>query len=475
VAVGVLLLMLTLAGQVLSLTIRSTGQAKALSDINQVLRSIELTIREDLQNLRSDNSIILIQGNPINAYWTQGGKGADDNNKPSDGYPHVKDSEREIVTAPGLLEKPRADILMIFTSKSARSFVDPTVKSELQQVVYGHADLGKYIPDPTTGKPVFQIGPDAFPDDPTKIGPIVAENWHLSRRSVLLMPNRSPPPPPGSTVYPWLNEPAMAPVYLSDPQLLEGSKDIVANFSYARDALNATVDIDPATNDIRSNGREGPGKTGGPNKFLPPIFDPRPPSRQASRPFERSRLDPLPSATLAGRLGHYLLPHCASFKVEWTLDRYGEFVGGRLDGEKELFWFDPGADRDPAKPGDPPKPLASLKKAIDDEEARTGGSKRSQRLEELLTGSLGKQNSYPAPTPYSLSARFGGDPDWVMDDFGVGGRANTVVFGGMRRIGPLAVADEVFPGALRITIDVFDDSRRLERPIRHVMIIPLGE
>jgi hypothetical protein len=36
------------------------------------------------------------------------------------------------------------------------------------------------------------------------------------------------------------------------------------------------------------------------------------------------------------------------------------------------------------------------------------------------------------------------------------------------------VLDPMFPGALRITIDVFDKERRLDRPIRHVMVIPIG-
>ena len=30
------------------------------------------------------------------------------------------------------------------------------------------------------------------------------------------------------------------------------------------------------------------------------------------------------------------------------------------------------------------------------------------------------------------------------------------------------------PAALRITVDVFDRERRLDRPIRHVMTIPVG-
>ena len=35
--------------------------------------------------------------------------------------------------------------------------------------------------------------------------------------------------------------------------------------------------------------------------------------------------------------------------------------------------------------------------------------------------------------------------------------------------------DPIFPVALRITVELFDDAGRLERPIRHVMVIPVGE
>jgi len=36
------------------------------------------------------------------------------------------------------------------------------------------------------------------------------------------------------------------------------------------------------------------------------------------------------------------------------------------------------------------------------------------------------------------------------------------------------VPDPMFPAALRITIDLYDQDGRLERPVRHVMIIPVG-
>ena len=42
----------------------------------------------------------------------------------------------------------------------------------------------------------------------------------------------------------------------------------------------------------------------------------------------RCELDPTPPPQLPNGLGHYFLPNCASFKVEWALDPHSDFVGG---------------------------------------------------------------------------------------------------------------------------------------------------
>ena len=78
VAIGILVLMFSLAGQVFNVTIQSTGQAKALTEVSQLLRAFEQTLREDLRQVQPGQSVILIQGNPVNAYWTRKGKEADD-------------------------------------------------------------------------------------------------------------------------------------------------------------------------------------------------------------------------------------------------------------------------------------------------------------------------------------------------------------------------------------------------------------
>ncbi len=42
-------------------------------------------------------------------------------------------------------------------------------------------------------------------------------------------------------------------------------------------------------------------------------------------------------------------------------------------------------------------------------------------------------------------------------------------------LGPVKpLPESVFPAALRITIELVDDQKRLDRPTRHVMIIPVG-
>ena len=154
VSIGILVLMMSLAGQVFNITVQSTGQATALTDIMQQLRAFERTLREDLRSVQPGNSLILIQGNPVNAYWTQNGKDADDdstvlNAGPSTGYPHLADPEREKSDGSGNADQPRADILMFFAARLSGSFVDAgtsPVFSNLQQVVYGHAELGEYVP-----------------------------------------------------------------------------------------------------------------------------------------------------------------------------------------------------------------------------------------------------------------------------------------------------------------------------------------
>ena len=168
VSVGVLILLLARAGQVMSLTVKSTGQAKAITGVSQQFRAFERRLRDDLAEFHPGEMTMVIQGNPINAYWTEDAKRADGDGDPSTGYPHLADPNRE--DRNGDMELPRADMLMFFAGQ--------------RQVVYGHADVGEYTP-----AGVFTpLDSKTFPDagDDSKVFGVPAESWHLARRNVLL-------------------------------------------------------------------------------------------------------------------------------------------------------------------------------------------------------------------------------------------------------------------------------------------------
>lgn len=459
-AIGILVLMLSMAGQVFNLTIQSTGQAVAVTKVSQLLRAFERTLREDLKHVQPGQSILLIQGNPVNAYWTPEGREADYDANPATGYPHVADPARE--DASGNMIPPRADILMFFTARKTTSFVDPNVTSPLQQVVYGHAELGEYVPGPIgpgTSPYVFGPGPAAFPvqtigareyPSPEAVSPVPAARWHLSRRNVLLV--SAPPPTPVSP--PWVDADAMnVPAHgLADNSILLGETDVVGNFDYEDLALTP----------------------GGWYWCLPAIFDDALAGGRIGGPHiphARAKLDPKPPALYANRLGHYFLPNCASFKVEWTLDPRSEFVEGRLEGEEQVYWFDP---------GDPNHPLAELAAVVNVPQGEPPAN-----LASLLNKRTNHRDGVPPSVlPYSLADRFWGDndPNYSWLPLALDGRSNLVVFGAKRRnLGTNPsnpsddeiVPEDIFP-ALRITIDVFDSERRLDRPTRHVMVIPVG-
>ena len=507
ISIGILVLMMSLAGQVFNVTIRSTGQAIALTEINQSLRAFEESLREDLRQVQRGRSVMVIQGNPVNAYWTQGDKEADADGDPLTTYNHTSDPHREDIN--GDLVSPRADMLMFYTARRGTSYVDPRVTSNLQQVVYGHAELGEYVPGGGAAGP-YQFVPltdPFFPTEkfrgldypsPTEVMDIPASRWHLARRSVLYLPTVAPRPPTmpvGSEPlnFPTQNngQPIIAPadvlVGAADvPRLLQGQVDVIGLASYEALVLRL---LDP---------------TAGP-WFLPPILAaPSGEIELANPTFGRSQLDVTPPALLADRLGHYALPNCASFKVEWSLDPRSAFVAGRLDGIREVLWIDPGDNGVPGVAGSQPDPLRSIADAIErlTAEGQTAPSTtrpsfdrkianlRSMLYDRSFDGSYDDDDTDRCSElegyrcKYSLGDRFRGPNHsdsnqafaWpTLSPDGV--RANLVAFTATRP-GPLGsepVPDAIFPAALRITVDVYDDLGRLERPIRHVMIIPVGE
>ncbi len=485
ISIGILILMMALAGQVFSITIKSTGQATALTEVTQQLRVLEETLREDLRNVQPGQSLMLIQGNPVNAYWTQAGKEADDDGKPDTGYGHIRDLEREKLKADGTpdlaangyekMVEPRADILMFFTARKATSAVNPAVSSRLQQVVYGHAEMADYQPNASTPG-TYDMVPDMvadptlgnFPVDSTNLYPVLASSakfpanqWHLSRRSVLVLPVPRPTPSPND------------PIRLDDRKFLESQDDLVWNFSYDQLVLKPQL--------IGTNYVGAPW-------FLPQIFGNVSLAYSTwYKPFLRSRMDPTPPMMMSNRMGAFFLPNCASFKVEWALDPRSLFVSERLNETSDVFWIDQGDVGDSSRlTFKGPDPLYSLQKRIDDLKSKSDAVSKS--LKAKLESLMCEQTQHEDGSTYSLADRFRGvtcdvsgkppsDPTiaWPkLDPTGL--RPNTAVFTASRPhvdTGELT-PDDIWPGALRITVDLYDREGRLERPIRHVMIIPIG-
>ncbi len=534
ISVGILVLLMSLAGQIFNFTVQSTGQATALTKINQTIRMMERTIREDLAQVQAGHSILIIQGNPVNAYRTADGKDADNDGDPFNGYDTPSDPDREDAT--GLPLSPRADVLMFVTARPGQSFVTPTMtasnlksvalSSQLQLVTYGIAELGDYTFDPDTstpGNPVydfdFQYGTSELetPNAPvvpttgtppypstTRVSQFAASQWHLYRRPTLLLPTAyadlvaafaSDTAAQNNLMPPTLDATNLA-------KLVLGSSDAMAGVSLEEDILRPDVLPFVAT-DIS---QKAPW-------YLPPFLTNNTTATDGLMLISPSRIDVEPPPQLATRMGHYFMPNCASFKVEWALDPQSEFVGGRLDGINETLWFDPGDNGDPLVANSNPDPLRSAALMIQDLNQRISSlssdkgkqlflRQRRTNLISLIEETWDDRSieGYCGQIGYSLQDRFRGpsaahtDPNndptcgWRHPFINGIQRPNMHVFTATRPKlqenppgslnydwdGESVVPDPMFPGALRITIDLYDKDGRLERPIRHVMIIPIG-
>jgi len=291
-------------------------------------------------------------------------------------------------------------------------------------VVYGHARLGQL-----DGTGAWRIDPVAFRDDsgsgfnsyfeqgPAGLFPTPASQWHLARRSVVVSNYRLDEFDASLTAY-IARQP-------HDPGLISGTKDILAP------GLNASFDYAAFVS----------GQTAVDESLL-----------------QRSQLDPAPPANQAGRLGAYFLPNCASLKIEWALrvshlpDPDGHLAG------LPTIWVDPYQNADTtASDGGTPQWVALL----------------DRYLAEALTYGI-NGGEYPAwrtfvenvKRPHPNGRFFGSLNPGRHEFFAADPRPTN---------GSLVDdPDPHFPEALRVTVDVFDDVGRLERPIRHVMVIPIG-
>lgn len=499
VAVAILALMMLLAGQVFTLTVKSTGQATALSTVNQRLRLLEQTLREDLKHVDRNTSILVAQGRPVRAYWTKAGRDNDTLTggrlDPLDGYGHFPDPERE--DADGNLVPPRADILAFFTHRPGQSALFPGAVSYSQFVVYGHANPCEYQPDANMVKGYRQVGwnpnVDMFPrvEDPTNppATRVPASEWHLARRALLLMPDSDAPyesstqdPVDGDNALRWrrwadpksngnlggLVDPIDAFEYPpSDPDqygILNGFTDILYGFPYDQIVLRDTF---PAP-----IGRKF-GMYSGNKATWDDLFD------WLDTPSQgRSTMAAAMSGGLAeqGGLAGYLMPHCCSFKVEWTFADPPGLTGfiypdGVLKEADQVIWFDSWMYSDRRNPSKEVTLFKTLRNA--EEYYRQKKDKRR----ELAMSDL--QDALRDPNRSNAACRF--DPEYFGSD------APYVAMFWFPRTLPWVCAEPVddaedrsaapdpfFPTALRITVDVMDDLGRLDRPVRHVMVIPVG-
>jgi type II secretory pathway pseudopilin PulG len=423
VSIGVLLLLITMAGSVFSLTLRSTGQAKGLTDISQRLRVFEQVLTGDLAAMPREDTKMVLVAHKTNGYWTSGQKELDTANSPMAArIPGGGDPEREQwnATADVLATAlPRNDVLLFFTARDGASYLCPNVRSGTQMVLYGHAELGQL----DQGGSWRGAGPLAFdPYDvhasPSAPFPVPASDWHLARRSVVVA-NRWPDLATEADLVPYF---ASRP---GDAGLLNGTQDILgANpshadpFSYHEEVGTGTVAVPPGW-------------------------------------YSRSRLDVAPPAAQAGRLGAYLLPNCASFKVEWALSLASLPDPNGVLRAFPTAWVDP--YRDPDQLGnadDKPDWVLILDKCLSAMQNAYGLNAE----ETVAFAAFHERVTWPQP-----NGRFRGSLThaWYPEDpssFGLTEKD----------------PDPYFPAALRITVDVYDDTDRLERPIRHTMVISVG-
>ncbi len=422
-SIGVLTIMMLLAGQVFKLSIDSTSQATSLIEINQSFRLLEEALREDLAGIDPERSMMVISANPIDAYWTGFQQEGDIDGDPLNGYPHDPDPEREDLVGPdGLpgtgdeigingnpappypLHKPRADVLMFFTTNPATSETYPAASSNLVQVVYGHAEIGELD---NTG--AWTTMPIPFPVAGTYFS-TPAQNWHLARRKIILVDD---------------NEDALDSTFMAGNDDLRPSPDEgMAPMVYP--LSDGMVDV-IAKDELGGNELFFHSQVIGEPTEMIPDFD------TLLRWSRRSRIDLAPPPAVANRLGHYFLNNCASFKVEWGFTH--------PIAADEIIWVDPG---------------------------NVGGSVIAafDRL------------SVPATNPVRMEfeglRRF--DPNGPTMNPADYSDASTHMFFAkdFDFLGDTDAPDPLFPRVLRITVDIFDRPGRLNKPLRHVMVLPVG-
>ena len=223
VSLAVLGVALTVVGVVFTISVDTTRQAAAYSDVQNWVRQFMRQIEEDLEYCEPSNSVLVIAGRTQAAALTQDDLDAGKFYRVLTGNPANAagyDPEYSAVVDAGKnYSDPRADILMFFSARPTVSQAPPPNPDRLSdpfgyacangvkfapiQVVYGHAALddavrsGSGFAFANNPRHIQQTVDGS--NQPDKLSRIPAGRWHLSRRATIISPwpnvGLSPSPP----------------------------------------------------------------------------------------------------------------------------------------------------------------------------------------------------------------------------------------------------------------------------------------
>ncbi len=223
VAVALLLILMGMAGTVFKISLEATGRLTQQSEIDRGIRALKNSLARELAAVDPRRSIMAIQGNAIETYWTAEQQAAD-NGDPADGLgngassfdptrenptlgsdPLDADSDGIFDSIPAddsVPQLPRADILMFVANMPGfKSNVNTDVTSDGPVMfVYNHAEQGtldgsksrvavSQACQPGTDSTIPLCDNDSTEDWlvlPRPLEELAARDWYLVRRAVLL-------------------------------------------------------------------------------------------------------------------------------------------------------------------------------------------------------------------------------------------------------------------------------------------------
>jgi hypothetical protein len=413
--------------------------------------------------------------------------------------------------------------MFITNLPEARSFVNPAVRSDGPvMIVYNHAEQ---LSNEDRWRLVPGLTPPAMGQVNLQNTQLVAGDFHLARRAVLLKDAPDPndmlaahvlaPTNPAGNYY--LQDAAYNGIYDSVPPPNVQPDEWTSFKKIAQGQVDYVLPrgCDPLVNcggiqDFIFRYEVPDRFFGGPNSLDVQRFDVNPIDGTIDAQFRgrevtvngdfrrglpafwlmRSHLDPTPTAANSSSLSQYFLPHCPSFKVEWTPND----VHMDQAGLAEVVWIDPFKEPDSlAAPltAVTPKPAhlcefdviaqkMSPAPGVNLNNHPVWGATGTYANSPLLEGRnalLARFALSPAininPQQMNVYDSDATSPDAVLPSF------NTHVWFARDlaiTTGPATLdqVDPLWPRALRITIDLFDDTGQFQTPVRHTFILPVG-